>query len=552
MILETTWATPTGWLEVHDALLIGPWHHDSERSHRYVRAPRDHEAAHVLLRVIHCVDGDVDLEIDCAPAFNYGSVRGSWRHIGEGYGDAACEAEGIELSLRLRTDLRLGFEGRQARAETNLSAGQRAFCALAWTEHAPPESYEEADARLSETRAYWHDWLGHGHFPDHPWQIYLQRSALTLKGLTYAPTGAMIAAATTSLPETPGGERNWDYRYSWLRDSTFTLWGLSTLGFDREAMDYFYFVTDRAEDDDLQIMYGIDGRRELEEATLDHLYGYEGARPVRVGNDAWHHAQHDVWGVLLDSVRVHARSADQLDDRLWEVITRQVEAALASWREPDRGIWEVRGDVRHFTSSKVFCWVAADRGARLARLRGDDGTAERWEAAAEEMHDEICERGTDERGVFVQHYDTAALDASLLLIALVGFLPASDERVRATVLAIAEELTSDGLVLRYRPEETDDGLHGAEGTFTICSFWLVSALAEIGELDRARTLCEKLLSYASPLLLYGEEIEPDSGRHLGNFPQAFTHLALVNAVMHLIDADQVLAESAPDWGWQDG
>jgi alpha,alpha-trehalase len=545
MILETTWATPTGWLEVHDVLLIGPWHHDTERSHRYVRAPRDHEAAHVLLRVLHCVDGDVDVEIDCVPAFDYGSMRGSWRHIGDGYGDAACEAEGLELSLRLRTDLRLGFEGRRARAETNLRTGQRAFCALGWSEHAPPGSYDEADERLSETRAYWHDWLGHGRFPDHPWQVYLRRSALTLKGLTYAPTGAIIAAATTSLPETPGGERNWDYRYSWLRDSTFALWGLSTLGFDREALDYFYFITDRAEDQDLQVMYGVDGRRELEEETLDHLYGYEGARPIRVGNDAWRHSQHDVWGVLLDSVRLHTRSADQLDDRLWTVITRQVETALGRWREPDRGIWEVRGDVRHFTSSKVFCWVAADRGARLARLRGDEQAAERWEAAAQEMHDEICERGTDERGVFVQHYDTAALDASLLLIALVGFLPPSDDRVRATVLAIADELTEEGLVLRYRPQETDDGLHGNEGTFTICSFWLVSALAEIGELGRARTLCEKLLSYASPLLLYAEEIEPYSGRHLGNFPQAFTHLALINAVMHLIDADQVLAESAP-------
>jgi GH15 family glucan-1,4-alpha-glucosidase len=543
MILETTWATPAGWLEVHDVLLIGAWRHDTERSQRYVRAPRDHEAEHVLLRVLHCLDGDVDLEIDCAPAFEYGSVDGSWRHAGEGYGDAVCAAEGVELALRLRTDLRLGFEGRRARAETTLRAGQRAFCALAWSEHEPPATCDEAEERLSATRAYWHNWLARGRFPDHPWQIFLQRSALTLKGLTYAPTGAMIAAATTSLPEDPGGERNWDYRYSWLRDSTFTLWGLSTLGFDREALDYFYFVTDRAEDGDLQIMYGIDGRAELEETTLDHLYGYEGARPVRVGNDAWHHDQHDVWGVLLDSIRLNTRSADQLDDRLWAVIVAQVEAALGSWRDPDRGIWEVRGEARHFTSSKVFCWVAADRGARLARLRGDEESAERWEAAAEEMHDEICERGTDERGVFVQHYDSDALDASLLLIGLVGFLPPSDERVRATVLAIADDLTSDDLVLRYRPEETDDGLRGDEGTFTICSFWLVSALAEIGEIDRARALCEKLLSYASPLLLYGEEIEAGSGRHLGNFPQAFTHLALINAVMHLIDADQVIAES---------
>jgi GH15 family glucan-1,4-alpha-glucosidase len=545
MILETTWGTSTGWLEVCDLLLVGPWRHDAARSQRYVRAPRDHEAGHVLLRLVRCLDGFVDVEIDCEPAFAYGLTRGTWRHLGDAYGDAGCEAGDDEPSLRLRTDLRLGFEGPRARAETSMRAGQTAFCALGWGDGTPPGTFEEAESRLGETRAYWHDWLSRGRFPDHPWQIHLQRSALTLKGLTYAPTGAMVAAATTSLPETPGGERNWDYRYSWLRDSTFMLWGLSTLGFDREAMDYFYFVADRMEDEELQIMYGIDGRRELDERTLDHLSGYEGATPVRVGNDAWHHRQHDVWGVLLDSVRLHIRSGDRLDDRLWGLLSRQVDTALAHWREPDRGIWEVRGEPKHFTSSKLFCWVAADRGARLARLRGDDEAAARWRAAAEEIHADVCDHGTDARGVFVQHYATDALDASLLLVGIVGFLPASDERVRATVLAIADELTEDGLVLRYRVNATDDGLSGEEGTFTICSFWLVSALAEIGEVDRARTLCEKLLSYASPLLLYAEEIEPHSGRHLGNFPQAFTHLALINAVMHLVDADQVLAEMAP-------
>jgi GH15 family glucan-1,4-alpha-glucosidase len=546
MILETTWGTPTGWLEVRDLLLIGPWHHDDDRSTRYVRAPRDREAEGVLLRLFRCLDGFVDVEIDCHPGFDYGRGRGTWRHIGDSYGDAVCEAEGVEPSLRLRTDLRLGFEGAGARAETSLRAGERAFCALGWSGYDPPATYDEAELRLAETRAYWHEWISRGRFPDHPWQEYLQRSALTLKGLTYAPTGAMIAAATTSLPETPGGERNWDYRYSWLRDSTFTLWGLHTLGFSREATDYFYFIADRMENEDLQIMYGIDGRAQLDEATLDHLSGYEGARPVRIGNDAWHHRQHDVWGVLLDSVRLHTSSGDRLDDRLWPLLARQVDAALEHWREPDRGIWEVRGEPKHFTSSKLFCWVAADRGARLARLRGDETAAERWEAAAEEIHTDICEHGTDDRGVFVQHYHTDALDASLLLLTLVGFLPASDERVRATVLAIADELTVDGLVLRYRVEATDDGLDGEEGTFTICSFWLVSALAEIGEVERARVLCHRLLSYASPLLLYAEEIEPHSGRHLGNFPQAFTHLALINAVMHIVKADQVLAEGVSE------
>ena len=315
--------------------------------------------------------------------------------------------------------------------------------------------------------------------------------------------------------------------------------GLYTLGLDREADDFFYFITDLAEQDaDLQIMYGIGGERELTEQTLDHLSGYESARPVRIGNGAWDQRQHDVWGVLLDSVYLHTRSRDRLDERRWPMLVRQVEAALAHWREPDQGIWEVRGPAQHFTASKVLCWVAADRGAKLAQLRGDDEHAAAWRKAADEIHAEVCSHGTDDRGVFCQHYDTTALDASALLIPLLGFLPPDDERVRATVLAIADELTEDELVLRYRVEETDDGFSGEEGTFTICSFWLVSALTEIGQVARARALCEKLLSYASPLMLYAEEIDPHSGRHLGNFPQAFSHLALINAVIHLIREDE--------------
>jgi GH15 family glucan-1,4-alpha-glucosidase len=285
-------------------------------------------------------------------------------------------------------------------------------------------------------------------------------------------------------------------------------------------------------------MYGIGGERELTEQTLDHLSGYDGARPVRIGNGAWDQRQHDVWGVLLDSVSLHAESRDRLDERRWPMLVRQVDAALTHWREPDQGIWEVRGPPQHFTASKVLCWVAADRGAKLAELRGDRDRAAVWRQAADEMHDDVCAHGTDERGVFCQHYDTKALDASLLLLPLLGFLPPEDPRVRATVLAIADELTEDELVLRYRVEETDDGFSGEEGTFTICSFWLVSALVEIGEVARARTLCAKLLSFASPLHLFAEEIDPHSGQHLGNFPQAFSHLALINAVMHVIRADE--------------
>jgi GH15 family glucan-1,4-alpha-glucosidase len=318
------------------------------------------------------------------------------------------------------------------------------------------------------------------------------------------------------------------------------LWALYTLGFDEEANDFFYFVADvaEAEEGQLQIMYGIGGESKLEEQALEHLSGYEDARPVRIGNGAYNQQQHDVWGAVLDSVYLHTKSRDFLPEVVWPILKRAVESAIEHWREPDRGIWEVRGEPQHFTSSKLMCWVACDRGARLAELHGDLELAKSWQAYADAIKADICEHGVDERGVFVQHYGSKNLDASVLLIPLVRFLPPEDARVRATVLAIADELTVDGMVLRYRTDETDDGLRGEEGTFTICSFWLVSALVEIGELDRARELCEKLLSYASPLQLYAEEIDPRSGRHLGNFPQAFSHLALINAVMHVIHAEQ--------------
>jgi len=542
MVLETSWETRMGWVIVRDALSIGPWHHDTERSRSHRRSPTDHDADHVMLRLIECVQGSAEIKLECEPAFDYGGLSVDWDYTGSGYTEAVARSEGMDLQLRLVSDLRLGFEGPRARARTTLHEGEKAFVALGWSSHPLPNSYEEAAARLARTSRFWQEWLKHGSFPDHPWRQYLQRSALTLKGLTYAPSGAMIAAATTSLPETPGGDRNWDYRFSWIRDSTFMLWALYTLGFDEEANDFFYFVADMAEAEEgqLQIMYGIGGESKLEEQQLEHLSGYDHSRPVRIGNGAYNQDQHDVWGAVLDSIYLHTRSRDQLPDRLWPIIKRQVEAALARWREPDRGIWEVRGEPKHFTSSKLMCWVAADRGARLAQIREEREAAARWRAAADEIHADICANGVDARGVFVQHYETEALDASLLLMPLVRFLPPDDSRIRATVIAIADELTENGLVLRYRVDQTDDGFEGEEGTFTICSFWLVSALAEIGELARARGLCEKLLSLASPLGLYAEQIDATTGRHLGNFPQAFTHLALINAVVHIIRAEQQL------------
>jgi GH15 family glucan-1,4-alpha-glucosidase len=285
-------------------------------------------------------------------------------------------------------------------------------------------------------------------------------------------------------------------------------------------------------------MYGITGDKDLEESTLDHLKGYEGARPVRIGNAAYDQRQNDVFGAVLDSVYLHSKKRDHIPDRLWPVICAQVGCAAKAWTQPDQGIWEARGAPQSYVSSKLMCWVAMDRGARLAERRGDEELRDQWQAGAELIRAEILDRGVDERGVFRQHYDTDALDASTLLVPLVRFLPPEDERVRATVFAIRDELTENGLVMRYRTDQTDDGLQGKEGTFLICSFWLVSALSEIGEHREAEHLCERLLAYSSPLELYAEELEASSGRHLGNYPQAFTHLALINAVTHVIKAQR--------------
>ena len=548
MVMETSWGTGSGWIIVRDVLLIGQWHHQRDRSHTHRRAPTDYDADHVLLRTVRCVNGEVQLVLDCEPKFDYGRDPARWRYSGEGYTEGVAVSSDGTVELKLTTDLMLGFEGSRATARHLLKQGEHVYCALSWSEHAPPQHIDEADERLVWTAHHWQHWLDRGKFPDHPWRTYLQRSALTLKGLTYAPSGALLAAATTSLPETPQGKRNWDYRYSWIRDSTFMLWALLSLGFEWEANDFFYFIADVASGEEkLQVMYGIGGERDLEEEILGHFEGYENARPVRIGNAAYEQEQHDVWGALLDSVYLHTRSRDSLDDRVWKLLVRQVEVAIERWKEPDRGIWEVRGEPKHFTSSKVFCWVACDRGARLAELREDWDRVARWRAIADEIKADVLEHGVDERGVFVQHYGTTALDASLLLLPLMRFLPPEDPRIRSTVLAIADELTVGGLVLRYRTEETDDGLEGREGTFLICSFWLVSALCEIGELDRARSLCERLLGYASPLGLYAEEVDPHTGRHLGNFPQAFTHLALINAVMHVIHADDQEIERQSPW-----
>ena len=541
-VLETTWMTGSGWVVVRDLLTLGDWRPDNDyESHR--RPPPDDEAEHVLVRLIECVQGEVDIEMICQPAFDYGSTRVAWQRRG----DAGTDAEAVngDMRLVLSGDLGLGVDGSDARARHRMKAGEVRFSALSWgPSPIPPDSSEDCQGRLHRTIDFWRRWLESGSFPDHPWRDYLQRSALTLKGLTYSPTGALIAALTTSLPETPGGERNWDYRYTWIRDATFTLWSLHTLGLDYEATDFMGWLTDIYSENvevgkhGMQIMYGIRGERDLTETTLDDLSGYEGAKPVRIGNAAFDQRQNDVYGALLDSVYIHAKVQDHLPHELWEALCRQVETAISVWEKPDQGIWEGRGEPKHYVSSKLMCWVALDRGGRLADRIGDQDRLTRWAEVAKQIRTDILDRGVSDRGVFRQHYETDALDASTLLIPLVRFLPPDDERVVKTVKAIHEELTEGGLVLRYRVDETDDGLHGAEATFTICSFWLASALSEIGESDAAREMCERLLNYAGPLGLYAEELDPRTGTHWGNFPQAFTHLALINAVSHVISDDR--------------
>ena len=448
------------------------------------------------------------------------------------------------VRVDLSGSIGLGVVGARCYGRTKLTQGQSAFAVLSWGDANVPADLGEAFAALNTTVDYWRDWLSSAKIADHPWKPFIGRSALTLKALSYAPTGAIMAAATTSLPETPGGARNWDYRFTWIRDSAFMLRSLYRLGFDWEAVEYFGFIIDAVSGGDLsrpfelQVMYGVGGEGDLTERTIDHLSGYQGARPVRVGNDAWDQRQHDVWGMLLSAVYVQFRGhAAQMLEPAWNGLAGLVDAALVHWREPDQGIWEVRGSPQHFTASKVMCWVAAARGADLAAERGDHERAKRWRMGAEDIKIEVLDKGVSDKGVFRQHYQTDDLDASLLLLPIMGFLPPDDERIKATVLAIADNLTKDGLVLRYRIQGTDTGFEGEEGTFTICSFWLVSALAMIGETDRALALCEKLLSFAGPLQLYAEEIDTTTGEHLGNFPQAFTHLALIEALSLLIELE---------------
>jgi alpha,alpha-trehalase len=533
-VLETTWQTPSGWVVVRDGLTMGPRQGEDQMT-PHTRPPADDDADHLLVRTVTCIDGQAEIDLVCEPVFDYGRSAATWTLV-DGSRHTA-DASGAGQTMRLQTDMELGIEGNRIRARHVLREGERLYCALSWAPGlALPGDVEEASARLDATVRFWRGWLGRAKFPDHRLGGPIRRSALAIKGLTYMPTGATVAALTTSLPETPGGERNWDYRYTWIRDTTFTLQALHYLDLDWEADEFMQFVADLEPNQDggLQIMYGIDGRRDLSESTRDDLSGYAGARPVRVGNGAFDQRQNDVYGAVLDSILLDTLRSQRLPRRLWPIVQAQAECATRVWREPDQGIWEARGKPQHYVSSKLMCWIGLDRAAKLAEIRGDPDLRATWRATAEEIRADILAHGVSDRGVLRQHYETDALDASTLLAAIFGFLPGDDERMRNTVLAVADELTERGFVLRYRTDETDDGLSGKEGTFLICSFWLVSGLVIVGEDQRARDLMERLLREASPLGLYAEELDVDTGRHLGNFPQAFSHLALIEAAGAII------------------
>jgi len=449
--------------------------------------------------------------------------------------------EGAGERLVLETETPIEVRGADAVTSFQLAAGQSATFSL---EPAPVRfemhghTPEETVELFEHTVEYWRRWLSQSRYRGR-WREIVHRSALTLKLLTYAPSGAIVAAPTTSLPEVLGGERNWDYRYTWIRDAAFSIYSLLRLGFTEEAAAFMDWLTDRLagmrlrESSPLQIMYGIDGRREIPEEMLGHLEGYRGSAPVRVGNNAAKQLQLDIYGELVDSIYLYDKYGTPISHRSWDDLAHMVDWVCEHWDQADEGIWETRGGRRQFTYSRLQCWVAIERTLRMATARGLPSDRIRLEQARDRIYRQIHERGWNEqRGAFVQHYDTEVLDASVLLMPLMKFLAPQDPRWVSTLTAIGNELVSDSLVYRYNAGASPDGLAGREGTFSICTFWYVEALARAGRLDEARLIFEKMLTYANHLGLYAEEIGP-TGEQLGNFPQAFTHLALISAAVNL-------------------
>ncbi len=530
-VLVTRFLSPDGVGELEDFMPAGmpresPWHDQ-------------------LVRRVRVRRGTVAFRMCCRPAFDYARIP----HRTE-IGEHGAVFESAALSLGLASTVPLSCEEDAVQGIFVLQEGEEAIFVLRPLQSGEAcrqcPSYEETQDVFEHTVNYWHRWLSKCTYAGR-WREVVYRSALTLKLMTFEPTGAVVASPTCSLPESLGGSRNWDYRYTWIRDAAFTLYGLLRIGFTEEAHDFMQWLDARAgeveADGTLQIVYGIDGRHDLTEQTLDHLDGYRGSRPVRIGNDAYRQLQLDIFGELLDSLYLYNKYVMPIGYDAWTRIRRRLNWLCENWQRPDEGIWEVRGGRRHFVFSKLMCWVAMDRGIRLADKRSFPADRDRWERVRDQIYEEIMSKGwSQKRKAFVQHYDGGMLDASNLIMPLVFFMAPNDPRMLSTINAInrspkAGGLVSDGLVYRYDSATGEDGLHGQEGTFTMCSFWLVEALTRAGSVDRAklaeaRLLFERMLGHANHVGLYAEEIG-GSGEALGNFPQAFTHIALISAAFNL-------------------
>ncbi len=530
-VLVTRFLSPDGVGEVTDFMPVG--------------LPAAAQRRHQLVRRVQAVRGVVPFRMECHPAFHYAREEHRTEITENG-----ANFYTPELCLGLGTNRRLRAEGGGVAADFTLQQGETTVFVLGRVE---PEtgchvllSAPEAEELISKTVEYWRHWLSRCSYRGR-WREIVHRSALALKLLTYQPTGAIVAAPTCSLPEDIGGERNWDYRYTWIRDAAFTLYGLLRIGFTEEAAQFMNWLEARCHelepDGSLQIMYGVDGRHTLAEETLDHLEGYRGSRPVRVGNAAFGQRQLDIYGELMDSVYLYNKYGSPISYDLWSHLRRLINWVCDNWQRTDEGIWEVRGGQQHFVYSKLMCWVALDRGLRLAHKRSFPADRDRWIRARDRIYEEIMSKGwSDKRGAFVQHYGSESLDAANLMMPLVFFLSPTDPRNLSTLDEIMKSpkdggLVANSLVYRYNWEETADGLVGEEGTFNICTFWLVEALTRAGRidqrrLDKARLIFEEMLGYANHLGLYAEETGP-RGEALGNFPQAFTHLGLISAAFNL-------------------
>ena len=491
---------------------------------------------HRLIRRVLCVRGEMRFRLELEPRFDYGRAD----HEAEQH-EHGILFRSRDLCLALQATTPFACDGRDVHSEFTLRAGDRVTFVLEAVaqDYVPrPYSEDETGESYASTIQYWRRWLAQSNYRGR-WREMVDRSALVLKLLTYEPTGAIVAAATTSLPEQIGGPRNWDYRYTWIRDAAFTVYAFMRLGFTDEAAAFMGWLTDRfreqeiGESGPLQVLYGIDGRKEVPEEILEHLAGYRGSKPVRIGNGAANQLQIDIYGELIDSVYLYNKYGDPISHEAWTELCGIVDWVGENWDQPDEGIWETRGGRKDFTYSRLMCWVAIERAVRVARQRGLPADLVRWTRQRDDIYRQIMERGwNEERGAFVQHYGSDVVDASLLLMPLVKFMGPTDPRWLSTLDVISKELVADSLVYRYNVEASPDGLEGNEGTFSICTFWYVEALARAGQVDEARLIFEKMLTYGNHLGLYAEEIGP-TGELLGNFPQAFTHLALISAAFNL-------------------